>query len=428
MVSIEVSRRLQAAAVALVAAGACSLAVFSQPVSDSAAARVRQLSERIEQEQSRNGPHSEGLIEPLTALALRYQEDGDRDLAAAAIEEATQVVRANYGLHSLEQAPLLEQAIRNEESRGDAETAWDLEQELLSLVAFNRNDLRTVPILHEMGDKRMDLLERYFAGEIPPQIVLGCYYGNSCVAGSRGRVIRSIVKEAKSYYAQAVYALLENGRYSGDEIEELLAKLVRSSYRYGDYRGVGPVFRRIIASESDASSSVPPRSRTDTLIQAADWDVLLSNAVESLYDYDFARQLYGPGHDERERAGSEKDYDDVLALYEQAYRQLESQGIDRASIEALFSPKIPIVLPTVFANPLVSGETADSKGYIDVAFEITRRGKARRVEILDTTSNASSEQTKELVRRIRLSLFRPRITNGQVVDRAPVVFRYYLSD
>jgi hypothetical protein len=339
-----------------------------------------------------------------------------------------QVVRANYGLYSLEQAPLLEQAIGMEESRGDAETTWDLEQQLLTLAERNSGDMRTVPILHEMGDRRMDLLGRYFAGEIPPQIVLGCYYGNSCVAGSRRRVIRSIVQEAKSYYAKAIDALLENDRYFGDEMQELLEKLVRSSYRYGDYQGVGPVFRRIMAYESENSNSVPTRSRTEVLIQTADWDVLLSNAVESLSDYDSVSPRSDKGSGRRPKAGKEHGYDAVLAQYEQAYEQLVNEGTDQASIEAIFSPLIPIVLPTILDNPLVSPRAADATGYIDVAFEITRRGKGRRVDILDTTSNASRADKRDLVRLIKVSLFRPRIIDGKVADSAPVVFRYYLSN
>ena len=71
-----------------------------------------------------------------------------------------QVIRANYGLRSLEQAPLLQQRIRSEERRGDFAAAWELEQDLLTLARRQRDDLAAAPILHEIGDKRMDLLKR----------------------------------------------------------------------------------------------------------------------------------------------------------------------------------------------------------------------------------------------------------------------------
>ena len=85
--------------------------------------------------------------------------------------------RANYGLRTLDQAPLIRQWIKNAETMGNFKMAWDLEQALLALAHRNPNDLRAVPILREIGDKRLDLLERYVKGEeFPPQIILGCYY------------------------------------------------------------------------------------------------------------------------------------------------------------------------------------------------------------------------------------------------------------
>jgi hypothetical protein len=426
MISFEMRRTLKswaAAALLVLATGAAPLAGFSQAARDpdpdsvpgpapaaitkqgrEIIGREQQIAARIEQEQSTNGPYSERLIQPLQALALLYEEGGDRDLAAAALEQASQVVRANYGLRSLEQAPLLEQAIRNEETRGDAEAAWDLEQDLLGLVEVNANDLRTVPILRQVGDRRLDLLERYYSGEIPPEIILGCYYGNNCVAGSRGKVIRGILSEAKSYYSQAIDTLLRNGRYPSDEIRDLSESIVQSSYRYGDYRSVKPVFDRIVAYQSANPDTVPLDERVDTLIQAADWGVLLSSAAESY------------------------DYDSVLDLYARAFEQLEREGAEQAAIEAIFTPKIPVVLPTALPNPLASERTDESTGYIDVSFEITKRGKCKHVEVLDTTTNASRAAERDLVRRIRASLFRPRTTNGDFDASAPVVMRYYVKE
>ena len=75
---------------------------LSQPALESAADRQRRIVETIEDEQARDGPYSEQLIGPLTALAVLYQEQGDDLLAAATFQRVRQVVRANYGLHSLE--------------------------------------------------------------------------------------------------------------------------------------------------------------------------------------------------------------------------------------------------------------------------------------------------------------------------------------
>jgi hypothetical protein len=86
------------------------------------------------------------------------------------------------------------------------------------------------------------------------------------------------------------------------------------------------------------------------------------------------------------------------------------------------------VLPAFRPNPLVSEETAQSTGYIDVAFDVTRDGGARRISVLDTTRNASGAARRELVRLIKESVFRPRVVDGKVAEAARVTFRYYVEE
>ena len=157
------------------------------------------------------------MIDPLTALGLLYDERGEHALATAAFERAQGIVRVNYGLRSLDQAPLIQQLIRGAEVRGYTATAWYLEQELLNLVRQNPDDLRTVPILHELADKRMEVLRRYDVGEeLPLQITLGCYYkvnkssdAESCYSGSKSDAIRSMLWETQAYYGIAINTLLK---------------------------------------------------------------------------------------------------------------------------------------------------------------------------------------------------------------------------
>src|SRR5690606_25145234 len=116
------------------------------------------------------GVHSAELIGPTKALALYYQEHEDHALEIAALEQARQLVRVNYGLYSLEEVPLLQQWMRAERARGNDTGAWDVEQRLLKLVRRNANDLRTVPILRDVAERRLDILARYEGGEFPPEI------------------------------------------------------------------------------------------------------------------------------------------------------------------------------------------------------------------------------------------------------------------
>jgi tetratricopeptide (TPR) repeat protein len=165
MVSFEV-RRTRQIAIGLMLVAWPGIAP-SQPASTTEEQR-RIVSERIEQARAQGGPYSKELIDPLTSLAEIYRDSGNHDLAAAVTEQALQVIRANYGLRSLDQAPLIRERIQSEENRGNDAEAWDLEQALLTLARANPDDLRVARIFAEIGDKRMDLLRRYNAGDFLP--------------------------------------------------------------------------------------------------------------------------------------------------------------------------------------------------------------------------------------------------------------------
>ena len=341
--------------------------------------------ETILGEQARNGPYSPDLIAPLTELTLFYEEQGRHDLAAAVNEQARQAMRANYGLHTLDQAPLLRQAMHSAEQRGDPVTAWELEHDLLELVQRHPDDLRTTPILRELGDRRVDLMERYLGGERPAELYLGDYYGEGNLGGSRRDAARKMLAEGLMRYFDAIRVFQRNEVYASDELRELEWELVRGSYRGGFYSAGRNALRRLVSY--DVARSEPWLARLETLIHLADWD---------------------------------RDYD----TYESLYALLEEKGAPRETIDRFFNPSTPQVLPAFLPNPLVSEQTPESTGYIDVAFELNKYGSATQIRVIDV-ANATDDERDRLVRLIAHSRFRSYMADGELV-RKPVVVRYYL--
>jgi hypothetical protein len=427
---------------------------------DSAADRQRQIAERIEQEQSRNGPRSEGLIGPLSALALFYQENGDDRLAAPVIKRIRELVRANYGLHSLGQAPLIRQLIANEEAIGNDATAWDLEQELLTLARRHPDDLRVVGIFREIADKRLDILGRFLAGEAPPQIMIIGYCddwpswlrndaGSSCLTVGRAAAVRAVVSDAQEIYAEAIAVILRNELYASRELRALEIELARSSDLIRDYNettrsrtkvsDVGGLWRsRIAALARLANWDLPdpvggqalgqdePREREAVAQVARDYQIGRLS-LERLFKYEVASGA--PLLDQIDALLRIADWDllyserSALEGYELVYRMLEEMGA-QASIDEIFAPTTPVVLPTFSPSPLASDETETSNGYIDAAFDITRYGSSRRVRIIDASTNATDTDKDRLVRLINGSRFRPRVTDGEFARRSSVVVRY----
>lgn len=454
-----VSRKLRTAWCAigiLAAAGVASAQSARGPAAGAAADAERQLLERIEREEARNGPHSQTLIEPLSELVLLARENGDDALAYAAIERVLQVVRVNDGLFSLDQVPLIRQLIAIEESYGNAAAAWDLEQRVLALARRHPDDLRTVPVFRAAAEKRVELLARFEAGENPPQIELGCYRGwprfdgdaverGRCGdAGSKREAARAIVSDAQRHFAEAIAVLLHNEQYSSEALRALETGLLDTTLaERGATRGrLGALF--------DVNPLVEPwRTWTETLGGIAHIEVpnptglplVPAHPPDGPFDYllgreslvrQFAYELATPAAPSVQIEAFLRiaDWDllhgwNALASgeYEQVYRLLSEHGAG-ASIDGLFSPALPVVLPAHRPNPLA---TAASEDYVDVEFEITRYGNSRRIEIRGATGNVSAADTDAFVSLIRGSRFRPRSRNGEPARAAPVAVRYYVN-
>jgi hypothetical protein len=395
-------------AIFAVAAAASSAAASSQSELDAAANRQRQLVDRIEREVSRGGAYSEELTAPLSELALLYQEADDRALASATIERVLQVVRANYGLYSLAQAPLISRLVANEEAAGNRETAWELEDELLTLARRHPEDLRTVAIFREIGDKRMRLHDH----ELPLPVVCrgnwnaaGCHEGsNEFAAGAEPKrwisVRALVIVGAMNNWADAINVFLQNRLYGSPELRELEQKLIDSGSCDVARESYG---RLMFYDEASAETWL---NRAATIVRAADSELVCSRNPPAL-----------------KRAALER--------YREAYELLERNAVARASIDELFAPEAPIRLTESLpakAYPMLSAAPSDSFGHIDIAFEITKYGRARRIAIVDATPNSTDEEKRRLFLFVRDGLYRPRAANGAIVDGSRVVWRYYWRD
>lgn len=366
---------------------------------------LARIADDILQAQMQGGTYAKELIEPLTDLSFFYQEHGNYALELAALEQARQVMRANYGLSSLNQVPLMRQQIRAEESRGNFAGAWELEQALLTLAQKNPDDTRTAPIYDEIGDKRMELLSSYLTGKHPPQLYLGCFYeppervharDRTCDSGERDAAASHMAWDAQRNYANAIGVLRRQQERSSGELYELEDKLLRNSYLLRDYQTGRRSLVRLIYD--DAANSEPMLSRVDRLVQLADWDL-----------------RYG----QRTLA---------FDLYAKTYAFLEEEGVSQASIDAIFAPATPIPLPTFATNLFAPERAQGATGFVDVAFDVTRYGTTSRIKVLDTTRNASSAAQRRVTRWLVDNRFRPRVTDGQTVDTSRIVARAYVHE
>ena len=440
--------------------------------------RQRQILDKIAEIERRDGPYSPALLAELNGLIVMYRESDQHVLALVVLERALQVVRANSGLYSLDQVPLLWQRIASEEAIGNDAEVWDLEQELLTLARRHPDNLEAVPVLRGMADRQKGVLTRVVdLHETPPQVFHGCYYkewpnadAGNCHSGSRTTVVQGLLADADRNYADAIAILLRNEAYSSDELRALEmelvrgAELVREEYEDKGNRGITgsrikddtPV--PLVPWSSAAELLEPWRSRMEPVRALADWELPYDAAgtpeedfldqpeprdarfrvpyhrgrqsLRRVYVYEVAAS--SPAVRKAAAIVQMADWDllfsnNSLATdgYALALAMLEEAGVDDESVIQLFAPELPVVLPAFEPSALARDEAQPATGHVDVAFAITKYGRARDVEIR-AAANVTEADQAGLVSVVKRSRFRPRLMDGEFADASPVVVRYYL--
>jgi hypothetical protein len=468
----QVAKRSTAALAFVALCATCGAQVLDVPAFDD---QQRQILDKLEQIQSRDGPYSPALLDELKALIGLYLESKEHVLSLVAIDRALQVVRANSGLYSLEQVPLLWQRIASEEAIGNDAEVWDLEQELLTLARRHPDNLEAVPVLRQMADRQRDVLAQVVdLHETPPEVVLGCYYkewpnadAGNCHSGSRKTVVQGMLADSDRTYADAIGVLLRNEAYSSDELRALEMELVRGAELIRDeYEDEGGFTgSRIqdslvpLAPWSHATELIEPwRSRIEPVKALADWELPYDpegTPEEDFFDQPEPRgaRFRAPYHRGRQSLRRVYAYEVAAASpalekasaivqmadwdllfsnnslatdgYVLALAMLQEGGVDAATVAELFAPELPVVLPAFEPSVLARDETQPATGYVDVAFQITKYGRARDVEVR-AAENVTEADQADLVGLLKGSRFRPRLVDGAFADSSPVVARYYL--
>ena len=382
------------ASIVLAAGFLASRAAFAQPELTATNEQQAKLVQQIAETRAPGEATPAGLIEPLRALALSYEEAGDHAEAIVALEEARYVTRVHKGLSSAEEALLLRQQIRNEKALGLDERVWDLEQEMVTIARQNHDDIRMAPVFGELAEDRADALHEYRTGGFPPEIELGCYYvpgvrryddtrgnvrppprvgeepdGVSCRSGQNHIVFANLGADALLYYADAIEVIIKSGDYASQELRDL----EKAAFRFATYPGLFPVWASVGAPVASSAGAIPmlrcsdrpldelvtaeilgsclaPFVRTNELVAAnvgggasllrliayefrsGAAPATRANAIADLADWN----LLIPPSDRRRRLHSSER---AFRLYERAYRELPQDDAARA---AIFSPEIPV--------------------------------------------------------------------------------------
>ena len=382
------------------------------------AAQVANIDAEIEA----NGPFSPRLFDMYYALAMHHRDGGDYELALDLLEDALHIQRVTHGLFSLEQLAVTRELLQTSLIAGDFDRAASLEAQLMRIAYENPTDTRTATILSDVADRQLDVYERYLAGELPPQVSINFNSPpNARFRAGTGQLLElpnafmdenryiglSNLMAARNNYRGAIGVLVAAGAETDSRIVEYERRLIESYFMQSRSERFRPEF-------GDSLFRRGANSYARILQFAAQADDLnvAAEALVGLADWHMLFQRFGTG----------------LRMYAEAYAQLDRLGASDALLASLFSPDVPISLPTFEPNPLstahVRSQSANPE-FVDVRMRLSRYGRSR-ARFIETEAAASDAQVVQRIRRaITRNRFRPILDDGTPQQAAEVAFRYY---
>ena len=359
------------------------------------------------------GAWNPSLAEELLTMGALFQEQGTHVEAIDTLSRAMQINRINHGLDSLQQVPVVEKLIQSYLAQGEWGRA-DQYQSYLYYVqrkAYGNNDPRMIPVLNSLARWNLQLFQ------------VG--YGEA--VGMRLTNAYSLFKAASQ---------IVNLHFGADDERYVnyLKEMAGSAYLVSRNRGLieeasRPEYRSVQAMYAERMRQIDPvnaqgyREGEEALRSIADYYEKRGDMVPQ-----HARALADLGDwyliFERRRAAAEQ--------YQLAYDLLSNLENGQQLIDELFGKVVPLpafsgTVDELNLNPvLVETEGRELRsGYADVVVEVNNYGLVSNVEVTSAELTEEDARIHTLLRRkVRSSVFRPKIESGEMVRSDGNHFRY----
>lgn len=444
---------------------------------------VSEIEQAIAAEEESNGTNSTALIEPFKALAALHQQLGNYDLASAALSQARSIIRMSAGLHTLDQAEVVEQMIEGSEAIGAFNESEALQDDLLGLARRNELDPRAPSVLAAVAERQMQIVMDYAEDNVWSRsrehlpATEGSGWEASTPRAGRERAFTALAIFANEFDAALEAALADEDfeMGSGLDLETDIAEVYELVDTANDFLEVGRLPRyedRIPTWEPEEPRSgrefaAAALARARRLYSLAMQSAYLQGSESEYWAYDaefvdthYFEQAYpdlAADLDEQTRlaplegalrarvadrlargapavevARALLELGDALlnapALeqYQNAHDLLIKSDVPAAAIAELLHPDVPVIRraygPEDWAEFHVSHPY---RGYIDVQVETGRYGQTTEVEMLSASPGTSRAIERRLRKHVNQTRFRPRFVAGELVPSDAFLLRYY---
>ena len=456
--------------------------IAEEPSGDRLFDAIGEVERLIIEEEALNGPQSRVLIGHFRSLAALHLELGNHFVAMAAFEQARAVIRMNDGLHSLEQAEVVEKMIERLDAAGGFSESDALQDELLELTKRNESDPRVSSILATVAERQMDVVKAYLDDDIWPrareqlQAIEGSGWEPNTPKTGRQRALTELAVIADRYDFAIEGSLAGDNFELGDSLDSRveIAEIYELVDTANDFLEVGVLPRYDRGSltwdqespMADREFAVAALHRARRLYSAAmqaayqqgsqsEYWALDEQFVETYYFEKANPELSSDTYvqhavvlesilrarvaDRLTRGGSAVEvaralveladaFTNLRALeqYQDAYDFLVREDVLTEAIAELFYPDVPAIRSAFGPEDSVDFDPFHVyRGYIDVYVETGQYGQTKDVEIQNTSPSTSRGIERRLRKHVSQTQFRPRFEDGRPLSSDQFTLRYY---
>jgi hypothetical protein len=374
-----------------------------RPVGRDPQADLRAYRDMIAKLEAKGGAFDAGLAEPLLGLGLSLQRAGDHAAAIEAFKRGAHLARINDGLYTERQVALLQGEIASHIALGELDVADERQRYLYRVQVKVLEDVpRSIALMQHAAWQRRAFEARL--DEDPGQRLLRMWSLNQLALTDIART----EGETSAALLDPLYGMLQAQYLMTGIVGETSSGQYLATAPFGDWEEQQRIYRvnaysrgaSVIRAIYDVRRAQPRATLADTadaMLMLGDWQLWNGKRIEALETY---AEL------ERELAAVETAQDLRSSYFSE--------------------PRALPTLPGVRGMPLPL-QPSEAPGALLVQFGVNERGKVVDVERLDSEP-ANDALAGDVMRQLRRTLFRPRISDGIAVETTGIVRAYDISN
>jgi tetratricopeptide (TPR) repeat protein len=373
---------------------------------------IRQYQASIDEREFEGGAWDQGLTQELRAMGSLQLQQGAYLQAIEAYTRAMQVSRINYGLDNIEQVPVVEQLINSHLALGQWGKADQYHNYLYytQKKAFGLDDPRMIPVLDRLASWSMSVFNSGYGEAVGLRLLtaFSSYRAASEIVslhfGEEDERYVNYLKDmaATAYLVSRNQSLIEEANrpeYSNSQamFEDKMREI--DAINPSGYNDGLRALERIVDHFADEDDL--PSDYAQALIGLGDWHLMFERRRTSARYYQEAYEVLG----------ALDQGDKLIQEYLGRVKPL---------------PELSQTIQPLSVDTVSDGDQARASysGAVDVIFDVTRYGAVIKLRMLTEETEVNSTVLTLLRRRIRNTVFRPAVVDGELTRTPDNHFRY----